>query len=181
MLPIEYLVPKWLVGWAQSDYPTYYIKRKNLYQLMYFCKTHLGLQYKYYIDCTAIDDPSKKHRFFVVYHLRSILYRSCLRIKTMSNESSPLESLVSIYPASNWYEREVWDMFGIYFWNHPDLRRILTDYGFEGYPLRKDFPLSGYSEVYFDDGSKRVQSTGVEMDSEYRFFDFTKPWEKNFF
>lgn len=181
MIPIHYLVPNWVIGWNTSDYPTYYIKRKALYSFIRFCKNHIALQYKYYIDCTALDYPSKPKRFVVVYHLRSILYKTCLRIKLFADEWTSVQSLVSIYPASNWYERETWDMFGIYFKDHPDLRRILTDYGFEGNPLRKDFPLSGYLEVFFDDGEKRVKSGGVQMDQEYRYLDFTKPWEKEFF
>lgn len=178
---VHKLVPNWLVGWKEGDYQTYIIKQSALISFIYFCKNHIGLQYKYYIDCTALDYPSKRKRFVLVYHLRSIVYKTCIRVKIMVDEWTEVPSLISIYPAANWYEREIWDMFGIRFANHGDLRRILTDYGFEGHPLRKDFPLSGYLEVYFDDGEKRVESTGVQMDQEYRFFDFTKPWEKEFF
>lgn len=178
MIPLQYLIPKWVIGWNVGDTATYYIKASYLSKCIYFCKNHIGLQYKYYIDCTCLDYPSKSKRFVLVYHLRSILYKTWLRIKVLVDEESQVESLVRIYPAANWYEREVWDMFGISFTNHPDLRRILTDYGFEGHPLRKDFPVSGYVEVFFDEGEKRVESTGVALDQEYRYFDYTKAWEK---
>lgn len=178
MIPLHSLVPHWLIGWHRGDYPTYYIKRKSIFSFLTFCKNHVLSQYKYYLDCTALDYPSNRERFVVVYHLRSILYKTCIRIKVFTDEWTRVPSSVPIYPAANWYEREVWDMFGIYFENHPDLRRILCDYGFEGHPLRKDFPLSGYIEVSFNDGEKRVEGRGVQMDQEYRFFDFQKPWEK---
>jgi NADH/F420H2 dehydrogenase subunit C len=178
---LHILAPNWILGWKKEDYATYYIKQDVLLSFIYFCKNHVALQYKYYIDCTALDYPSKPKRFVLVYHLRSILYKTCLRVKIFVEEWKRVPSLISIYPAANWYEREIWDMFGIRFKNHGDLRRILTDYGFEGHPLRKDFPVSGYLEVSFDDGEKRVESTDVQIDQEYRFFDYTKPWEKEFF
>jgi len=126
---------------------------------------------------TAVDYPSRLKRFEVVYNLLSIQYNSRIRIKTLVDELSPLDSLVSIYSASNWFERETWDMFGIFFTQHPDLRRILTDYGFEGHPLRKDFPLSGFVEVRYDDTEKRVITEPIEMTQEFRYFDFSNPWE----
>ena len=100
-----------------------------------------------------------------------------LRVKVPVNENTPIESITPIYPAANWFERETWDMFGICFLNHPDLRRLLTDYGFEGHPLRKDFPLSGYIEFRYDDSKKRVVSEPIELSQDFRFFDFSSPWE----
>lgn len=161
--------------------PTYYIRREDLLSFLLFCRDHCAFQFKYLLDCTAVDYPTKKLRFVVVYHLRSILYKQCLRVKIFLDEWTPLPSSVPLYSGANWYERELWDMFGIFVENHPDLRRILTDYGFDGYPLRKDFPLTGYFEVGFDDGEKRVESEGIHVDQEYRFFDLSKPWNKESF
>ena len=124
-----------------------------------------------------MDYPSRALRFEVVYHLLSIHHNSRIRIKTPLDEMTPLDSIVEIYNSANWWERETWDMFGIFFSNHPDLRRILTDYGFEGHPLRKDFPLSGFVEVRYDDSEKRVITEPIEMTQEFRYFDFSSPWE----
>ena len=124
-----------------------------------------------------MDFPSKTQRFEIVYNLLSIQHNSRIRIKTLVDEITPVDSLVEIYNSANWWERETWDMFGIFFSNHPDLRRILTDYGFEGHPLRKDFPLSGFVEVRYDDSEKRVITEPIEMTQEFRYFDFSSPWE----
>ena len=142
-----------------------------------FLKDHTQTQYKVLIDVTAVDYPSREQRFEVVYNLLSIHHNSRLRIKTSVDEITPVDSLVSLYNSANWWERETWDMFGIFFANHPDLRRILTDYGFEGHPLRKDFPLSGFVEVRYDDSEKRVLTEPLEMTQEFRSFDFASPWE----
>nr|ACO50724.1 NADH dehydrogenase subunit 9 [Micromonas pusilla CCMP1545] len=135
------------------------------------------LQFKVLVDVTAVDYPSRAKRFDVVYHLLSVQYNTRLRVKTMVDELTPVHSLTSLYPSANWFEREVWDMFGICFLHHPDLRRILTDYGFQGHPLRKDFPLSGYVEFRYDDSKKRVVAEPVELSQEFRYFDFASPWE----
>lgn len=145
--------------------------------LFQFLHRHSHAQYKVLIDITAVDYPSRADRFEVVYHLLSIQWNQRLRIKTVIDEITPLASLTSIYPVANWFERECWDMFGICFVGHPDLRRILTDYGFEGHPLRKDFPLSGYVEFRYDDSKKRVVSEPLELSQEFRAFDFASPWE----
>jgi len=143
-----------------------------------FLKYHTHSQYTMLMDITAIDIPSKKDkRFEVVYNLLSIQSNTRIRIKTHANELSPIPSLVSLYSSAGWYERETWDMFGIFFSNHPDLRRILTDYGFEGHPLRKDFPLSGYLEVRYDDSEKRVIYEPTQLAQDFRYFDFQNPWE----
>ncbi|KAL3065929.1 NADH dehydrogenase [ubiquinone] iron-sulfur protein 3, mitochondrial [Trematomus bernacchii] len=142
-----------------------------------FLRDHTNAQFRNMIDLTAVDVPSRQNRFEIVYNLLSLRYNSRIRIKTYSDELSPVDSAVSVHMAANWYEREVWDMFGVFFANHPDLRRILTDYGFEGHPFRKDFPLSGYVEVRYDDELKRVVAEPVELSQEFRKFDLNTPWE----
>jgi NADH dehydrogenase (ubiquinone) Fe-S protein 3 len=171
-------IPKWITKTTFSKNETVFeISANFLLPFFFFLKNHSQTQYKILIDLTAVDYPSRLKRFEVVYNLLSIQYNSRIRIKTLVDELSPLDSLVSIYSASNWFERETWDMFGIFFTQHPDLRRILTDYGFEGHPLRKDFPLSGFVEVRYDDTEKRVITEPIEMTQEFRYFDFSNPWE----
>jgi len=128
---------------------------------------------------TGTDYPERIDRFEVSYELLSLKFNNRLRVKTSINEVGSLESITKVYNSANWWEREVWDMFGIFFSNHPDLRRILTDYGFEGYPLRKDFPLSGYVEVRYDDTVKRVVCEPLELAQEFRSFNFESPWSKS--
>jgi NADH dehydrogenase (ubiquinone) Fe-S protein 3 len=142
-------------------------------------KYHTNTRFQVLIDICGVDYPSRKQRFEVVYNLLSIQYNSRIRVQTSVDEITPICSAVNIFPSAGWWEREVWDMFGVYFSNHPDLRRILTDYGFEGHPLRKDFPLSGYVEVRYDDSEKRVVSEPIEMTQEFRYFDFASPWEQS--
>ncbi|XP_031848308.1 NADH:ubiquinone oxidoreductase core subunit S3 [Nomia melanderi] len=129
-------------------------------------------------DITAVDVPSRTYRFEIVYNILSLKYNSRVRVKTYTDELTPIPSIVSVHDSANWYEREVWDMYGVYFSNHPDLRRILTDYGFEGHPLRKDFPLSGYVEVRYDDEKMRVVCEPLELTQEFRRFELSTPWEQ---
>jgi NADH-quinone oxidoreductase subunit C len=129
------------------------------------------------VDITAIDHPERPQRFDVVYHFLSMYRNHRIRVKIAVREDEMVPSLVELYPAANWFEREVFDMFGILFSGHPDLRRILTDYGFRGYPLRKDFPTTGYTEVRYDEALKRVVYEPVKLVQEYRQFDFMSPWE----
>lgn len=157
---------------------TIIVKSEYLKETLYFLKNHTNAQFKSLMEITAVDYPEKNKRFEVVYMLLSVKYNSRTVVKTFVDEITPLDSLVSVYKSAGWYEREVWDMFGIYFLNHPDLRRILTDYGFEGHPMRKDFPLSGYVEVRYDDEKKRVVTEPIEMTQEFRSFDFLSPWEQ---
>ena len=131
------------------------------------------------MDLFAVDYPTKENRFELIYCLLSTKYNSRIKIKTFVDELTPVESIVDLYQSANWLEREVWDMHGVYIEQHPDLRRILTDYGFEGYPLRKDFPLSGYNEVRYDDSQKRVIYEPVELTQEFRVFQFNSPWESD--
>ena len=130
-----------------------------------------------FIDITAVDYPEREKRFDVVTHLLSPKYIRRIRLKVETDERSAVPSLVDVYPAANWFEREVWDLFGVYFSGHPDLRRLLTDYGFEGHPLRKDFPMTGYVEVRWDDEQKRVVNEPVTLNQAFRSFDFLSPWE----
>lgn len=136
-----------------------------------------ALGFQQLIDITAVDYPSRFERFEVVYHLLSMTRNLRIRVKLSVEENQTVPSAISVYPNANWYEREVFDMFGIGFSNHPDLRRILTDYGFEGYPLRKDFPMTGRLEVRYDASQQRVVYEPVKLTQEFRRFDFMSPWE----
>ena len=129
------------------------------------------------IDVTAVDWPERERRFDIVYHLLSMALNARIRVKAALHENAIAPSITGVFPAANWYEREVFDMYGILFSGHPDLRRILTDYGFRGHPLRKDFPTTGYVEVRYDEAAKRVVYEPVKLTQEYRQFDFMSPWE----
>jgi NADH/F420H2 dehydrogenase subunit C len=153
------------------------VKREHLLIILFFLKHHIKYQFKILTCISGVDYPSNKHRFKVTYDLLSVRYNSRIRLKVLTNELIPLESCEKIFPAANWYESEIWDMFGIFFSNHSNLTRLLTDYGFEGYPLRKDFPLSGFIETSYDYTRKRVANERVELSQEYRVFKFNSPWE----
>ncbi len=129
------------------------------------------------IDVTAVDWPEREKRFDVVYHFLSMPLNTRIRVKTAVREDEIVPSITPVFPAANWFEREVFDMFGILFSGHPDLRRILTDYGFRGHPMRKDFPTTGYVEVRYDEEQKRVIYEPLKLTQDYRIFDFTSPWE----
>ena len=130
-----------------------------------------------FIDLTAVDYPTHTKRFDVVTHLLSPKHNRRIRIKVETDETTPVASLAGLFPAADWYERETYDLFGVVFAGHPDLRRLLTDYGFDGHPLRKDFPMTGYVEVRYDDEQKRVVYEPVQLTQEFRSFDFLSPWE----
>jgi NADH-quinone oxidoreductase subunit C len=142
-----------------------------------FLKTDPTCRFTTLVDITAVDYPGEDRRFEMVYHFLSMYQNQRIRVKTAIREEEIIPSIVSVYPAANWFEREVFDMFGVLFSGHPDLRRILTDYGFRGYPLRKDFPTTGYTEVRYDEVQKRVVYEPVNLTQEYRQFDFMSPWE----
>nr|WP_321510524.1 NADH-quinone oxidoreductase subunit C [uncultured Celeribacter sp.] len=142
-----------------------------------FLKTDSTCKFNSLVDITAVDYPAREQRFDVVYHFLSMYQNQRIRIKTAVREDESIASIVSVHPSANWFEREVFDMFGIIFSGHPDLRRILTDYGFRGYPLRKDFPTTGYTEVRYDEKLKRVVYEPVKLVQEYRQFDNLSPWE----
>ena len=148
-----------------------------LYATILYLKTNNKCRFKQLIDITAVDYPEKEKRFKLVYLLLS--HENNLRVSINLNidETTHAPSITKIFPSANWMEREVFDMYGVSFKDHPDLRRILTDYGFEGYPLRKDFPLTGHTEVRYSEKHKKVISEPVKLDQEYRNFDFESPWE----
>ncbi|KAI3664417.1 hypothetical protein L1987_88513 [Smallanthus sonchifolius] len=148
------------------------------FQLLCFLKLHTYTRVQVSIDICGVDHPSRKRRFEVVYNLLSTRYNSRIRVQTSADEVTRISPVVSPFPSAGRWEREVWDMFGVSSINHPDLRRISTDYGFEGHPLRKDLPLSGYVEVRYDDPEKRVVSEPIEMTQEFRYFDSASPWEQ---
>lgn len=176
---ITNIAPKYIHGINEQKGDIYvYIYPEFLKQFMDILKNHTNFQFKLLSDICTVDYPSRSNRFEVIYCLLSIQYNSRVIIKTYTNETSSVESLSSLYENANWAEREVWDLYGVFFSNHPDLRRILTDYGFEGHPLRKDYPLSGYKEVRYDDLQKRVVYEPLETTQEFRYFDFSSPWEE---
>jgi len=129
------------------------------------------------IDVTAVDWPTRENRFDVVYHLLSPKRNARVRIKVETDEVTPVASIIGVFPGADWFERETYDLYGVLFTGHPDMRRLLTDYGFEGHPLRKDFPLTGFVEVHYDDELKRVVYEPVRLTQEFRSFDFLSPWE----
>ena len=129
------------------------------------------------VDLCGVDWPEREQRFDVVYHLLSLTRNHRIRVKVMTDEETPVPSVTGVFSSAGWYEREAWDLYGILFSDHPDLRRILTDYGFEGHPLRKDFPLTGFVEVRYDEEQKRVVYEKVKLTQDYRSFDFLSPWE----
>ena len=136
-----------------------------------------GLRFVSFIDLCGADYPGREKRFDVVYHLLSPHHNRRIRVKVQADEVTPVPSIIEVFPCANWFEREAYDLYGILFSGHPDLRRILTDFGFEGHPLRKDFPLTGFVEVRYDDEQKRVVNEPVKLQQEFRNFDFLSPWE----
>lgn len=154
-----------------------FTKEVHLTFLFNFLKNHIMTQYSVLVDITAVDNISKKDRFELFYFLRSVLFSSVLIVKLANNGFYPVTSVTSIYNGAGWLEREIWDMFGIIFSFHKDMRRILTDYGFQGFPMRKDFPLTGFVEIRYDDEMKRVVYDSLELAQEFRFFDFQSPWQ----
>ena len=167
-----------LIFYENDKYLGILVKNKNdLFSIIKFLRDSEKLLFNQLIDITAIDYPSRELRFDIVYLLLSLTLNQRILIKTSINEIDNLESISSIYKSSNWYERECYDLFGIKFINHPDLRRIMTDYNFEGHPLRKDFPLTGHNEVRYDNSEKKVIYEKVKLSQEYRNFDYSSPWE----
>ena len=138
---------------------------------MSFLKYHTAAEYTMVADITAVDYPTKSQRFEVVYNLLSVRHNSRIRVKTYADEATPVPSITSLYDGANWYEREVYDLFGVFFVGHPDLRRIMTDYGFDGHPLRKDFPLTGYTEIRYDEEKKRIVVEPLELTQAFRNFE----------
>jgi len=153
------------------------INSEDLLDVILMLKTNKNIKFKQLIDITAVDYLESQKRFKIVYLLLSHEFNQRIILNYFISENEKISSLTKIFPSANWMEREVFDMYGISFKDHPDLRRILTDYGFEGYPLRKDFPLTGHTEVRYSEEKKKVISEPVKLDQEYRDFDFESPWE----
>ena len=150
---------------------------ENLIALLTFLRDDAKCGFVNMIDICGVDGPQRELRFDVVYHLLSPKQNLRIRIKVATDEDTPVPSACAVYPGADWFERETWDMYGVMFTGHPDMRRLLTDYGFEGHPLRKDFPLTGFVEVRWDDQQKRVLYEPVRLAQEFRNFDFLSPWE----
>ncbi|MBT4939549.1 MAG: NADH-quinone oxidoreductase subunit C [Rhodospirillaceae bacterium] len=151
--------------------------REALIKVMTFLRDDVNCQFKQLMELCGVDYPEREERFDVVYCLLSLTQNLRVRVKVSTNETTPVPSLTGVFKSAGWWEREAWDLYGIYFSDHPDLRRIMTDYGFEGHPLRKDFPLTGYVEIRYDDEQKRVVYEPVKLAQEFRNFDFLSPWE----
>jgi NADH-quinone oxidoreductase subunit C len=153
------------------------IERDDIIRVLTFLRDDADCEFTVLIDIAGVDWPQRAHRFDVVYHLLSLAQNQRIRLKLETDEGTPVPSCVAVHPGANWFEREAFDMFGITFAEHPDLRRLLTDYGFSGYPFRKDFPLTGYVELRYDEEQKRVVYQPVDLVQEFRDFDFMSPWE----
>ena len=153
------------------------IESKDILDVVFFLKTNKDTKFRQLIDITAVDYPQDVKRFKMVYLFLSHELNQRIIVNYFINENEVIQSLTKMFPAANWMEREVFDMYGVKFKDHPDLRRILTDYGFEGHPLRKDFPLTGHSEVRYDEAQKKVISEPVKLEQNYRNFDYESPWE----
>lgn len=149
----------------------------SIREVLTFLRDDPACRFVSFIDLCGVDYPTREKRFDVVYHLLSPRHNRRIRVKVATDETTPVPSVIPVFPAADWFEREAYDFYGILFEGHPDLRRILTDYGFEGYPLRKDFPLTGFVEVRYDDTEKRVVYSPVRLVQEFRDFDFLSPWE----
>jgi len=154
-----------------------HVRREGILRALEFLRDDPECLFSLLVDICGVDYPDRAERFDVVYNLLSLRHNQRIRLKVATDEQSPVPSATSLFSAAGWFEREAWDLFGIYFSDHPDLRRILTDYGFEGHPLRKDFPLTGYVELRYDEEQKRVVYEPVKLKQEFRSFDFLSPWE----
>jgi NADH-quinone oxidoreductase subunit C len=149
----------------------------SIVRVLAFLRDEPSLSFQELVDICGVDYPPRELRFDVVYHLLSLRHNQRVRVKVETDEATPVPSVISVFPTANWFEREAWDMYGILFSDHPDLRRILTDYGFEGHPLRKDFPMTGYVEMRYDEEQKRVVYEPVQLRQDFRSWDFLSPWE----
>jgi NADH-quinone oxidoreductase subunit C len=162
---------------VDRDELTITVPRAAIVKVLTHLRDDQNCRFKLLVDISGVDYPDREQRFEVAYHLLSLSHNLRLRVKVETDEETPVPSVTQVYSNANWYEREIWDMFGVFFSDHPDLRRILTDYGFDGHPFRKDFPLTGYVEVRYDDEQKRVVYEPVKLTQEFRRFDFVSPWE----
>ena len=153
------------------------VRRGAIERTLLFLRDDANTQFEQLLDVCGVDYPEEEERFEVNYQLLSLKHNQRVRVKVRTDEETPVPSVAALYPSATWYERETYDMYGVFFSDNPDLRRILTDYGFEGHPLRKDFPLTGYVEVRYDEDQKRVVYEPVKLTQDFRTFDFLSPWE----
>jgi NADH-quinone oxidoreductase subunit C len=153
------------------------VQRERVVEVMTFLRDDPACMFKVLVDVCGVDYPERPERFEVVYNLLSLRHNARIRVKVATDEATPVPSVTGVFSSANWFEREAWDLYGIFFSEHPDLRRILTDYGFEGHPLRKDFPLTGYVELRYDPEQRRVVYEPVKLTQDFRSFDFMSPWE----
>lgn len=175
---IELKRPDCVLGWDVAfDELTINVTPANIAPFVEFLRNDPTCRFSTLVDVTAVDYPERSKRFDVVYHFLSMYQNQRVRLRVSVREDEMVPSIVPVHPSANWFEREVFDMFGIIFSDHPDLRRLLTDYGFRGHPLRKDFPTTGYTEVRYDEVQKRVVYEPVQLTQDYRQFDFMSPWE----
>ncbi|CAK1354766.1 NADH-ubiquinone oxidoreductase [Cercospora beticola] len=179
----QYLIsclPKYIQQFSVwKDELTIYIPPSGVIPTFTFLKNHTAAEFTCIADITAVDYPTRDQRFEVVYNLLSVRHNARIRVKTYADEATPVPSITSLYDGANWYEREVYDLFGVFFVDHPDLRRILTDYGFDGHPLRKDFPLTGYTEIRYDEEKKRIVVEPLELTQAFRNFEGgSSAWEQ---
>ncbi|MBO9409509.1 NADH-quinone oxidoreductase subunit C [Shimia sp. R9_1] len=175
---IELKRPDCVLSWHVAfDELTIDVTPTNIVEFVDFLRSDATCRFSTLVDITAVDYPERSRRFDVVYHFLSMFQNQRVRLRVAAREEETVPSITSVHPSANWFEREVFDMFGIIFSEHPDLRRLLTDYGFRGHPLRKDFPTTGYTEVRYDEVQKRVVYEPVQLTQDYRQFDFMSPWE----
>ncbi len=156
---------------------TIVVQANSIIRVLTYLRDDTNCLFTMLVDLCGVDYPEREHRFDVVYHLLSVRQNQRIRVKLTTDEATPVPSAYSVFRSALWFEREAWDLFGIFFADHPDLRRLLTDYGFDGHPLRKDFPQTGYVEVRYDDEQKRVVYEPVQLRQDWRSFDFLSPWE----
>jgi NADH-quinone oxidoreductase subunit C len=159
------------------DQLTVTVDASRIVEVVKFLRDDPGCRFVSFIDVTAVDYPGREKRFDVVYHLLSPTLNERIRLRAQADETTQVPSIIEVFPGADWFERECYDLYGVIFTGHPDMRRLLTDYGFDGHPLRKDFPLTGFVEVRYDDQEKRVVYEPVRLNQEFRKFDFLSPWE----
>ena len=175
---IKAALPDAVTGFTLSfDQLTLNVQAERIVDVVKFLRDDPGCRFVSFIDVTAVDYPGREKRFDVVYHLLSPTLNSRIRLRADAGETTQVPSIIEVFPGADWFERETYDLYGVIFTGHPDMRRLLTDYGFDGHPLRKDFPLTGFVEVRYDDQEKRVRYEPVRLNQEFRKFDFLSPWE----
>jgi NADH-quinone oxidoreductase subunit C len=175
---IKARLPGAVTGYTISfDQLTATVEASKIVDVVTFLRDDPGCRFVSFIDVTAVDYPGREKRFDVVYHLLSPTLNERIRLRAQADETTQVPSIIDVFPGADWFERECYDLYGVIFTGHPDMRRLLTDYGFDGHPLRKDFPLTGFVEVRYDDQEKRVVYEPVRLNQEFRKFDFLSPWE----